>query len=184
MADPAAPHRSALDDFIDTPMGPGLTGEEAIGQTVHPQAPQPTAPTQATSTGGAGARAAAPPVDPTKQAPGERLGSEIAAARIDLGDGVLRTTETGGTGSAAGSAPLAGDVGGGNAGGFGATLGMRDPTPGSIAPAADADRDSANEQQDARRAQAAAQSGHPERAAPDQTRAEGRAGSINDTDGL
>ena len=180
MADPDQPRRSQLDDFISTPMGPGLTGDEAPGQSVHPQAPQPS-PYETSrgsegaigSTGVAGVAAA----DPTKQAPGERLGSEIAAARIGLGDGELRSAEAGGAG------PTAGDIGGANAAGFGATLGTDDPTPGSIAPAAAVDAAS-NEQSDARLAQGRAQGGRADLAAPDQTRAVGEVGSINDTDGL
>lgn len=180
MADTPELRRSQLDDFVATPMGPGLTGEEAPGQSVHPQAPQPSL--SETSRGldssggvtGVGGGAAA---DPTKQASGERLGSEIAAARIGLGDGELRSAEAGGAG------PTAGDVGGANAAGFGASLGGGDPTPGSIAPAAAVDAAS-NEQSDARLAQARAQGGRTDVSAPDQTRAVGEVGSINDTDGL
>lgn len=103
MPDPAAPDRSQLDDFIDRPMGPGLSGEEPVGQSVHPQAPQPGPPyaaqAEAAESGAAQAGSApssAAPVDPTKQAPGERLGSEIAAARVDLSPDVLREPKAGG----------------------------------------------------------------------------------------
>lgn len=183
MPDPTAPKHSQLEDFIATPMGPGLTGDEAPGQSVHPQAPQPPATSPASAASGGASPSDRTRTDPTKQAPGQALGSEIAAARIGLGDGVLRAAGTGGSGDTGGAIPTAGDVGGANAAGFGASLGVADPTPKSIAPAADPDG-AGNEQADARLDQARAQGGSPERAAPDQTRAEGTAGSINETDGL
>lgn len=176
MADPQptapAGTPSELDDFVDAPMGPGVSGKAGVGQSVHPQAdPDTSAPAPRSSP--PPSSAASSTLDPTKAAPGEKLGSEIAAARIGLGDGVLRAPEEGATG----------DVGGADGGGLGASLGLRDPTPKSIAPAADPEG-AGNEQADARLDQARAQGGHPERSAPDQTRAEGDAGSINNTDGL
>lgn len=180
MAEPTEPRRSQLEDFVATPMGPGLTGDEAPRQSVHPQAPQPSpSETSSRSESGHGITNldGGAATDPTKQASGERLGSEIAAARIGLGDGELRSAKAGGAG------PTAGDVGGAKAAGFGSSLGSKDPDPTSIPPAAAIDG-AGDEQSDARLAKARAQSGRADLAAPDQTRAVGEVGSINETDGL
>jgi hypothetical protein len=117
------------------------------------------------------------------------LGSEIfRASRGFRGGGLrepgLREPGLGGAGRAGGAGPTAGDVGGARAAGFGASLGQDAPTPGAPPPPAADAEGGPNDQADARLDQARAQSGAPDRAAPDQTRAAATKGSLNADDGL
>jgi hypothetical protein len=120
-------------------------------------------------------------LDPS--APSGGLGAQGMAqpARPDFGDSILRQAGAGGSGE---TGFVAGETGA-HGGALGSTLGASpDRPPEYRAPAADPDMDPANEQQAELMQQARAQGGQPERSAPDQTRAEGRLGSINDSDGL
>jgi len=103
----------------------------------------------------------------------------------DLNDSVLKAPGVGGAGHDFGTGPTAGSVGSGNGSGFGASLGQGRNAPPEFRPPGGDQPIGRNEQQDARMAHGLAQGGAgPSKTAPDQTRAEGDFGSINNTDGL
>jgi hypothetical protein len=116
---------------------------------------------------------------------GAELRRETTPAQPDLNDSVLKSPGAGGAGHDFGTGPTAGDVGGANAAGFGASLGQKDDAPPFFKPPGGDQPLSDNEQQDSRKSHGLAQGGAgPSETAPDQTRAQGTLGSINDTEGL